>query len=76
MSASSASTGISTMLFISYVRKYRVEIAFVTLVAALGYIYFVIYLTADRVAWYDEMFNQAHVWFDLLMKALLKLQKA
>lgn len=63
------------MRYMRQISKYKVDIAFLVLVAVFGYIYFVVYLTADRVTWYDAMFNQAHNLFDLIIKFLLKLQK-
>jgi hypothetical protein len=63
------------MRFIRYLGKYKVDIAFLALIAIFGYIYFVVYLTPDRITWYDAMFNQAHDLFDLFIKFLLKFQK-
>lgn len=44
------------------------DITFVALIAICFFIYFVIYMTPSRVAWYREMRNQMVIMYHILIK--------
>lgn len=46
------------MKFTKFIKDYHVEIGFVLLVAVFFYMYFVVYMTPSKVAWYNEMNRQ------------------
>jgi len=56
------------MKFIAYTKKYKIEIIFVLLILFFGYMYFIVYLTPSRTAWYNYMFNQIQIIKDEIMK--------
>lgn len=49
------------MRFFKYIKKYRVELITLSLIAIFGYLYFVIYMTPSRLAWYNEMYRQIKI---------------
>ncbi len=52
------------MRFMRFIKLYALEIAFLTLIAFFFYLYFVVYLTPSRTAWYTEMQNQITILID------------
>ena len=47
-------------------KKYLPDAVFVALIALCFFIYFVIYMTPSRVAWYSGLRNQMVVFYDKL----------
>lgn len=46
------------MKFLNFVKNNKVEIVFLLLVTFFFYLYFVVYMTPSKHAWYVEMNNQ------------------
>ncbi len=56
------------MKYLKSTKKYFPEILFLSLVTLCFLIYFVVYMTPSRVAWYREMRNQIIVFYQELKK--------
>ncbi len=54
------------MKYSKYLKNNALEIIFIMLIVVCFYIYYVIYMTPSRVAWYMEMRNQIIVFYQEL----------
>lgn len=59
------------MKFSRFVKCYATEIAFLCLCVLCFYIYFIVYMTPSRVAWYSEM-NKQRTLFIQELKGVFK----
>lgn len=55
------------MKFSRLIKNNVLEILFVALIVLCFYVYFVIYMTPSRVAWYREMRNQITIALRLVL---------
>jgi hypothetical protein len=51
------------MKYLKQIKNNILEIIFIGLIATFFFIYFVIYMTPSRIAWYREMRNQIVVFY-------------
>lgn len=58
------------MQFTKYIKAHTLQILFVCLVALFMFIYFIIYRTSSRVAWYNETHNQSENMIQEFRKAI------
>ena len=54
------------MKYFKRIRWYLPEVFFIALIVLCFFIYFVVYMTPSRVAWYREMRNQTVVFYEKL----------
>ena len=47
-----------SMKYIDFVKRYWLHITFVVLIVVFSFVYFVVYRTERRAAWYQTMFTQ------------------
>jgi hypothetical protein len=55
------------MKYSKLIRGRTPDIIFVALIATCFFVYFVIYMTPSRIAWYGEMRNQMVIMYHILM---------
>lgn len=55
------------MKFTNQNRKYVIEIMFLSLILLFFFLYFIFYMTIDRIAWYNEMIRQANIFYQELI---------
>jgi hypothetical protein len=55
------------MKYSKLIRGRMTDIIFIALIAISFFIYFVIYMTPSRIAWYREMRNQMVIIYHILM---------
>ena len=49
------------MRFTKFIKDNIVELVFVLLIILFFYLYFVVYMTPSRIAWYTEMQHQINI---------------
>ncbi len=54
------------MRFSRFIKNNLIELVFTGMVVICFVVYFVIYMTPNRVAWYKEMRNQLIIYFEEL----------
>ncbi len=47
------------MKFMKYIKDHIITILFIVLVLTFGFLYYIVYRTQSRVAWYNEMHTQS-----------------
>ena len=57
------------MRFLRFINKYKIEVIFTLLIIAFFFMYFVVYLTPSKQAWYVEIYNQ----FDYINYEIIRL---
>lgn len=58
------------MKSLQFIKKYFGEIAFLALIVTCFWLYFVVYMTPSRIAWYNEMVHQITVLLNGLVRLL------
>ena len=51
------------MKYLQQIKRYALEITFSALIVLCFFIYFVVYMTPSRLAWYREMRNQYNTYY-------------
>jgi len=51
-----------------FLKNNALELSFLALIITCFFIYFVVYLTPSRIAWYREMRNQIIVFYHLVTR--------
>ena len=54
------------MKYFKRIRRYLPEVSFTALIVLCFFIYFVVYMTPSRVAWYSYMRNQMVIFYEKL----------